>query len=271
MDWNAMASPWLRIEAETDAAHAPVREALMAKADLRAGQSVLDIGPGAGISLLDAAKAVGPTGYVTGIEIAPPFAERAAARAPENVEVCIGNAANYPFDQARFDAAISLFGVMFFADPVPAFEHIRNICKPGAALTFACWGPPQANPWFSLPGRVASEVLGPGPAFDPDVPGPMAFGDRDKIDRILSAAGWAVEIETKALNLTPKGSSEAVSAIHMTIGAAARRMEAAKEAGTLSDAHRDAIRSGLIAGFSEMVEGGAVRVPAQVHFVRAIA
>lgn len=271
MDWNKMAAPWLRVEAETDAAHAPVRALLMERADLRPGLSVLDIGPGAGISLLDAAKVVGPTGRVTGIEIAPPFAERALARVPENVEVRIGNAADHPFAAASFDAAISLFGVMFFPDPNAAFAHIRTGCKPGVALTFACWGPPQANPWFGLPSRVAAEVLGPGPAFDPDVPGPMAFGDRDKIDRILSAAGWTVEIATEELSLTPMGSSEEVGALQMTIGAAAMRMGAAKEAGTLSDHHKDAIRAGLVTGFSEMVSDGCVQVPAQIHFVRAVA
>lgn len=271
MDWNAMAAPWLRVEAETDAAHAPVRAALMGAADLRSGQSVLDIGPGAGVTLLDAAKAVGPSGHVTGIEIAPPFAERAAARVPENVEVRIGDASSYPFDPASFDAVISLFGVMFFDDPISAFAHIRRSCKPGAALTFACWGPPEANPWFAMPGRVSAEVLGPGPAFDPDAPGPMAFGKRDKIDRILSGAGWAVEIETTALHLTPTGSPEDVCALQMTIGAAAMRMRLAKEAGTLSDAQREAIRVRLTAGFSAMIEDGAVRTPAQVHIVRAVA
>jgi hypothetical protein len=57
----------------------------------------------------------------------------------------------------------------------------------------------------------------------------------------------------------------------MTIGASAMRMGAAKEAGTLTDAHGDAVRAGLIAGFSEMLENSDVRVPAQVHLVRAIA
>ncbi|WP_392337976.1 class I SAM-dependent methyltransferase [Loktanella salsilacus] len=175
VDWNAMATPWLRVEAGTDAAHAPVREALIAKAALRIGQSVLDIGPGAGTLLLDVVEAVGPTGHVTGIEIAPPFAARAVSRVAANVEVCIGNAADYPFASGSSDAAISLFGVMFFADPVSAFGHISSVCKPGTALTFACWGPPHANPWFDMPSGVAAEVFGPGPAFDRDVPGPMVL------------------------------------------------------------------------------------------------
>jgi SAM-dependent methyltransferase len=271
MDWKARAAPWIKVEAETDAAHAPVRASLMEKANLHTGQSVLDIGPGGGISLLDAAEAVGRAGHVTGIEIAPPFAERALARVPENVEVFIGDAANYPFEPASFDAAISLFGVMFFADPVPAFANIRKSCKPGAALTFACWGPPHANPWFSVPGRVASKVLGAGTAFDPDAPGPMALSDRDKINHLLSKAGWSVEIETDELHLTPLGSPREVSELQMTIGAAALRMGAAKEAGTLTNAHKEAIRAGLIAEFSKMVTDGAVQVPAQIHFVRGVA
>ena len=269
MDWNAMAAPWLKVESETDAAHAPVRISLIERAGLRPGQSVLDIGPGAGISLLDAADAVGQSGRVTGIEIAPPFAERALERVPDNVDVQIGDASNHPFQPAEFDAAISLFGVMFFADPAAAFSHIRGSCKPGSALTFACWGPPQANPWFSMPGGVASQVFGPGPAFDPDASGPMAFGDPEKINRVLSTAGWTVEIDTEELYLTPSGSPEDVCQLQMTIGAAARRVNGARDDNSLTDAQVHAVRDGLTAGFSKMVRDGTVQVPAQIHFVRA--
>lgn len=271
MDWKAIAEPWLRVEADTDAAHAPVLKGLMARADLGSGQSVLDIGPGAGVSLLHAAVAVGPTGRVTGIEIAPPFAERAIARAPKNVELLIGDAANYPFAGDGFDAAISLFGVMFFPDPDQAFAHLRTALKPGAALNFACWGPPKANPWFSMPGRIAAEVFGPGPGFDPDVPGPMSLCDPNKINRILSGAGWSVDIDTQDLHLTPRGTPEDVGKTHSIIGAAGMRMGVEKAAGTLTQAHREAVRSKLVAGFAELVEGGTVRVPAQIHFVRATA
>lgn len=271
MDWKAIAEPWLRVEAETDAAHAPILDGLIARADLHLGQSVLDIGPGGGISMLRAAEVIGPTGRVTGIEIAPPFAERAIARTPDNVHVLIGDAASFAFEREKFDAAISLLGVMFFADPDKAFAHIRTALKPGAVLTFACWGPPMSNPWFSMPGRIAADVFGPGPGFDPDAPGPMSLSDPDKIGRILSGAGWSVEIDTQELHLTPRGGPEDVGKMHTIIGAAGMRMGVEKAEGNLTDAHREAIRSKLVAGFSEMVEGNAVRVPAQIHFVRATA
>jgi SAM-dependent methyltransferase len=271
MDWHAMAAPWLQVEAETDAAHTPVLEALMARAGLTEGQRVVDIGPGGGVSLLAAAERVGPEGHVLGIEIAPPFAARARARVPAHVEVVEADAAHHAFAPGAADAAISLFGVMFFADPTAAFANIRKALAPGRDLTFVCWGPPQKNPWFSMPGRVAAEVLGPGPVFDPDASGPIALHDRDKIHRILGTAGWSVEIDTLDLHLTPMGTPEDVTALQSVIGAAALRMRAAENAGTLTEAQERAIQTGLRDGFEAMMQDGAVRVPAQVHVVMATA
>ncbi|MBO9450662.1 class I SAM-dependent methyltransferase [Tropicibacter sp. R16_0] len=271
MDWTAIAAPWLRVEAETDAAHAPVLEGLMARAGLQPGQSVLDIGPGGGVSLISAAQAVGVTGHVTGVEIAPPFADRARERVPDNVTVHVGDAAGFPFMGRSYDAAISMLGVMFFADPNKAFAHIRTALKPGAALSFACWGSPEANPWFSVPAEVADEVFGPGPVLDLDAPGPLSLSDPSKITRLLTAAGWSVEIDTQDLHLTPRGDPSEVAAMYMTVGAAAMRMGAAKAKGILTQEQRDAVRAGLEKVFAYMAEGDAVRIPAQVHYVRAIA
>lgn len=271
MDWNAMAAPWLRVEAETDAAHAPVLDGIMARAALAPGMRVLDIGPGGGVSLLRAAEAVGPGGQVTGIEIAPPFAERAAARVPGHVSVEVGDAQTHPLPEAGFDAAISLFGVMFFADSVAAFRNIRAAMTPGAALVFGCWGPPKANPWFAMPAAVGASVFGPGPAPDPSAPGPMRFADADALAAMLRDAGWRPEVEVVDLHLTPMGGPEDVAELMMTLGAASSRMREAKEEGTLTDAKVEAVRAGLLKGFAAMVRDGAVRVPARINFVRAVA
>ncbi|SDY96094.1 class I SAM-dependent methyltransferase [Citreimonas salinaria] len=149
MDWTAMAEPWLKSEGPNEAALAPARAALMGRAQLRPGQHVLDVGPGPGASLLDAADAVTPAGRVTGIEVAPPLADRARARVPENVDVELGDAVTHPFGAKRFDAVVSSFGVMFFANPVAAFAHIQTACRPRSAMTFVCWGRRHKNPWFT--------------------------------------------------------------------------------------------------------------------------
>lgn len=266
-----MAAPWLELEAEFEATHKPVLDLLLRKAALSEGQTILDIGPGSGQSLLAAADIVGPSGKVTGVEIAPPFVDRARMRTPENVEVVAADAASYTYENSGYDAAISLFGTMFFDDPIAAFNNIRSAMKPSAVLTFACWGPPTANPWFSLPGRVATEVLGPGPKFDADVPGPMSFSDPAKISRILAEAGWSWEIDTEELFLTPLGSPNDVATAQTKVGAAIKRMQMANDEGILTDSHRHSIYQGLVSEFSKMATSGSVRVPAMVHFVRATA
>jgi ubiquinone/menaquinone biosynthesis C-methylase UbiE len=42
----------------------------------------------------------------------------------------------HPFGEAAFDAAISRFGIMFFADPVAAFANLRRTTRPGGRLVF---------------------------------------------------------------------------------------------------------------------------------------
>lgn len=271
MDWNAMAAPWLRVEAETDAAHGPVLERVLSRADLRAGHAVLDIGPGAGVSLVALAEAVGPSGHVTGVEIAPPFAARARERVPAHVALIEADAESHPFAPAQFDRAVSLFGVMFFTDSVAAFSNIRTALKPGGQFCFACWGPPAANPWFSVPARVAAGVFGPGEVSDPMAPGPMRFADPAALHALLERAGWAPKVETVDLSLTPRGGIEGAADLMMTIGSAASRMGEAKEAGTLRDEHRVALRAGLIDAFGALPGGALGTVPAQIHFVTATA
>ncbi|MEJ6388410.1 class I SAM-dependent methyltransferase [Gymnodinialimonas ulvae] len=271
MDWNAMAAPWLQYEAEMEQTHDPIRDEMMARAGLEPGQHVLDIGPGSGSSLLDAARAVGPVGHVTGIEIAPPFVERSNERSPDNAEVLLGDAQDHAFPQAHFDAAISLMGVMFFRDTDAAFAHLRGAMKPGAALHFACWGPPQSNPYFTVPAQVAAGIFGPGDAFDPEGPGPMRFGDRDKLAEMLTRAGWQPEIETVDLHLTPPGSAADFAQIQMRVGAGAMRLGQAKAAGTLTDAQKQALRQALTDAFAQMEQDGKLRIPARMHFVCATA
>lgn len=271
MDWNAMAGPWLRAEAQTDAAHAPVLDELLRRAALSPGQHVLDIGPGAGISLVRAAEAVGPTGHVTGVEIAPPFAARARMRSPGNVTVIEADAQEVRFDSPQFDAAISLFGVMFFRDSPAAFANLRAAMEPGARMHLACWGAREANPYFAAPAAAAARVLGPAPGADPKAPGPLRFADARDLQTVLTDAGWRAEIDTVDLDLTPMGGLEGMTKMQMTIGAAAGRLRMEKEAGRLTPEVRAAVQDALRDTLGAYEVAGEMRVPAQVHFVAATA
>jgi SAM-dependent methyltransferase len=267
MDWLAMAAPWLQVEAEMEASHRPVLDALMDKAALQRGQRVLDIGIGSGSSVLAAAEAVGPDGHVTGVDISPPFAARSAARAPANATIVNADAATHPFEPDSFDSAISLFGVMFFPDTVGAMTNIRRALRKGGTLTFASWATPHKNPWFGVPGKVASAVLGDAAPRDPHAPGPFAFADADRVLRMMEDAGWEASVDTVDLHLTPPGTVSAVAQLHTIIGAAAMRMN---EAGVDVET-RKRVHEGLVAAFAPWETADAVKVPAHIHFYTATA
>lgn len=102
------------------------------------GATVLDIGCGAGMDLLLAARRVGPTGRVIGVDMTPAMAEkaRASARAAglTNVEVRVGDALDLPVDSASIDVVISNGVINLTPDKDKAYAEIVRVLKPGGRL-----------------------------------------------------------------------------------------------------------------------------------------
>jgi len=260
-----MAAPWLRAESGLELAHQTVLDGLMRRARLEAGQRVLDIGCGTGASLLAAAEAVGKGGRVTGVDIAPPLAARARERAPEMVEVLVGDAGTLGHDRP-FDAAISLFGTMFFADTPSAFGNIRKAVTPGARFVFSAWGAPPRNPWFAIPRASVEAHVGSLPRPDPTVPGPFRFADADAIADVLQSVGWDVDVDTEALVLRTGQNADGLADMHLIIAEAFMLADY-----DLSEDDRASIWRNLRDGFGSLDGGDAVEVPAEVHFFTATA
>lgn len=268
-NWDELAAPWLRAEARVEAAHAPVLEAMLARADLTPGLSVLDIGIGSGLSTLRAVEAVGQADLVTGVDVAPPFIARAAERVPSGTVLLEADAETHDFGGAGFERAISIFGTMFFSDTTAAFANIRRAMAPGGRFTFAAWAPPASNPWLSIGGQAVTSILGPpDPRPDPNAPGPFRFALPDTAMDALAASGWKAEVETLDLTLTPTGTPDEITATQMDMGVAALRI--AQE--DVSDEDVEAIADAIASRFRQMQnKAGAVLVPARVHIFTAIA
>ena len=80
---------------------------------------------------------------------------------------------------------------MFFADPVAAFrEYPARAEARRAGWSSSCWRTPQENPWGAVPMRAAQPFLPPLPRPGPEDPGQFSFGDRARVERILSEAGF---------------------------------------------------------------------------------
>ena len=112
-----------------------------AVAPILPGEVVLDIGCGAGMDLLLAARRVGSTGRAIGVDMTPAMAEktRAGARAAglENVEVRLGDALALPLDDASVDVVISNGVINLTPDKEQAYREVHRVLKPGGRLQLA--------------------------------------------------------------------------------------------------------------------------------------
>jgi SAM-dependent methyltransferase len=193
-------------------------ERVITAAGLRPGERVLDVGCGAGQLTTQAAAAVGDSGRVVGADISTELLavtqRRADAAGLKQVEVLEADAQVHSFPAAAYDAVISRFGVMFFADPVAAFRNLRAATAVGGRLAFVCWQAAPVNEWAVVPLFAVGPHVGfpePPPA---GAPGPFAFADADGLRQILADAGWVdIAIEDVKTTVTPGGARTADEAV----------------------------------------------------------
>ena len=232
--WNSDASAsWSTRPERYDAMLGALGERVLDAVGLRPGERVLDVGCGAGQLSLQAAEQVGPTGAVLGVDVSAGLVavstQRAAAAGLANVQVVEADAQEHAFEPASYDAVLSRFGVMFFADPVAAFANLRAATAPGGRLAFVAWQAPPFNEWLMVPIGAMVPHLGMPDLPPPDGPGPFSLGDPDRLRQVLAAAGWtAVEAEDVQTDLWIGGARTAEEAVEFTTSDTFGRMMTAK-------------------------------------------
>ncbi|HEY3685159.1 MAG TPA: class I SAM-dependent methyltransferase [Streptosporangiaceae bacterium] len=177
--------------------HAPLAARLLAAADPRPGQRVLDIGCGCGDATIAAARRVtdgAAGGHALGVDPSEPMLAVARAQARDarvrGAGFLRADAQVHPFDPAAFDAAFSCLGVMFFADPGAAFRNVAAALRPGARLAFLCWQNAELVEYIRLPFGVIAAHTEPPPLRRADAPGPFSLDDPRRIRTLLGGAGF---------------------------------------------------------------------------------
>jgi hypothetical protein len=67
---------------------------------------------------------------------------------------------------------------------------MRRALQPGGRVAFVCWRGVAENDWMRLPMSAIKGIVPPTAPPDPEAPGPFSFGDRGRVARILTAAGF---------------------------------------------------------------------------------
>lgn len=106
--------------------------------DLNLGETVVDLGSGAGFDALLAAQMVGPYGRVIGVDMTPAMLEKARHNAEllglANVEFREGYLEALPIDDASADIVISNGVVNLCPDKAPALAEAFRVLKPGGRM-----------------------------------------------------------------------------------------------------------------------------------------
>jgi arsenite methyltransferase len=110
----------------------------VAVAELREGETVLDLGSGGGIDVLLSGRRVGPTGRAIGVDMTDEMlalARRNAAEADApNVEFRKGTIEALPLDDASVDVVISNCVINLASDKAAVFREIARVLRPGGRV-----------------------------------------------------------------------------------------------------------------------------------------
>ncbi len=139
----------------------------IAASRLKPGAAVLDVACGPGTLALMAAR---EAGSVHGIDFSESmlavFRQKIEQERHGNITLHCGDAQALPWADATFDAAFSLFGLMFFPDRKRGFAEIHRTLKPGGSIAVTSWAPVDESP-------AMQTMFGALRAIKPDLPQPQ--------------------------------------------------------------------------------------------------
>lgn len=200
MDERSVVTAYRRLSGTYDRFFGPVfeqgRQAAVTKMDCQAGDRVLEVGVGTGLSLDHYGEGV----EVVGIDVSPDMLEHAQARVNGNadrVKLHVMDAQEVDYPDNSFDKVVAMYLVSVAPDPKKVIDEMKRVCRPGGELFivnhFSHKGPMAQLERLASP---LSKLVGFRPSFPID--DFLAMADLDVIEtRPVNAFGYWTMIHAR--------------------------------------------------------------------------
>jgi ubiquinone/menaquinone biosynthesis C-methylase UbiE len=173
------------------AAWAPL---IVALADPRPGERVLDVACGTGVVARFAAQRVGRAGKVVGLDLNPGMLAVAASSAgnepPTSAPITWqeASATKMPLPDAAFDIAYCQLGLQFFPDRPAALREMYRVMVPGGRLGLMVWRGIEHSPGFAVLAAALARHASTEAASI--MRAPFGLADAEELRNLIAAAGF---------------------------------------------------------------------------------
>ncbi|MDD9903144.1 MAG: methyltransferase domain-containing protein [Rhodospirillaceae bacterium] len=166
---------------------------MVALAGIGPGDRVLDVATGLGEPAATAARAVGGSGHVDGVDLSAgmlDFAQRRADRLGlTNLSFREADANALEVPEQPYDAILCRWGLMFMQDLKTTLQSFHALLKPGGRVVAAIWGPPEDAPALSMGNRIVLSALDLPPPNE-GAGTPFALSDVDAATKTFGESGF---------------------------------------------------------------------------------
>src|SRR5262244_3912345 len=162
--------------------------ALLAAAEIRDGNRVLDVATGTGEAAQLALAHVGDSGLVVGSDISSAMLDEACARLSDaRYLAVVSDGQGLVFPDATFDAVICQLGLMFFPDPARGLAEFRRVLRPGCRAAVCVISARERAPMWGVLAEILTRYL---PAQHDVLHLSFSLADPRQLERLMLTAGF---------------------------------------------------------------------------------
>ena len=179
---------------------APLANDLLAVANLKLGERVLDVACGTGVVTRLAVERVGAAGSVAGLDLNPSMLAVARSERPSgpSIDWYEASAESMPFSDGEFDVVICQIGLQFFTDKLAALREMRRVLNAGGRVYVTVPGPKP--PMFAIMSDALTRHIGTDAASFVDLV--FSMHDVDEISELMGSVGFRdVDVQAKSTTL----------------------------------------------------------------------